>query len=92
MCFKEYTLCTYGFQLNASTHVELHSFAHDVHSLISTNNSFTISFDSEVRWCITGDLPMECSESLCKQTTFMWLIKLLIHRSLDFDWSIVTIF
>jgi len=46
----------YRFQLDVPTHGELHSFAHDVNSLIATNNGLTVSFDSEVRWCIAGDL------------------------------------
>lgn len=42
-------LTTYRFQLNVPTHAELHGFAHDVNSLVATNNGLTISFDSEVR-------------------------------------------
>lgn len=39
----------YRFQLDVPTHAELHSFAHDVNSLVATNNGLTVSFDSEVR-------------------------------------------
>lgn len=67
-------LTTYRFQLNVPTHAELHGFAHDVNSLVATNNGLTISFDSEVRWCIAGDL-QKMAVSHCTNTPHVWLIK-----------------
>lgn len=50
---------TYSSELDASTHFELYSPAHDVDPLISTNDSLAVPFDVQVRRCTAGDLQSE---------------------------------
>lgn len=53
-----WTTCfhTYSPELNVSTHFELYGPAHDVHPLITTNDSFAVALNVEVRCCTAGDL------------------------------------
>lgn len=58
--FTQLTLIhTYSPELDASTHFELYSPAHDVDPLISTNDSLAVPFDVQVRGCTAGDLQSE---------------------------------
>ena len=47
---------TYSPELDASTHFELYSPAHDIDTLITTNDGLTVPFDVQVRCCTASDL------------------------------------
>lgn len=50
---------TYSPELDASTHFELYSPAHDVDTLVSTDDGLAVRFNVQVRCCTTGDLKSE---------------------------------
>ena len=53
---NETALHTYSSELNASTHFELNSPAHDVDALVSTNDGLAVPFNVQVTCCTAGDL------------------------------------
>lgn len=50
------TFHTYSPELNASTHFELYSSSHDVHTLITTNYGLSVSFYVQVGVRTASDL------------------------------------
>lgn len=57
---------TYSPELNASTHFELYSPAHDVDALVSTDDGLAVPFDVQVRCCTTGDLKVLTKHKICQ--------------------------
>lgn len=57
---------TYSLELDASTHFELHSPAHDVDALVSTNDGLAIPFNVQVRCSTTGDLKSVKMHNICQ--------------------------
>lgn len=50
---------TYSPELDASTHFKLYSSAHDVDSLVTTNDGLAVPFNIQVRCCTACDLKLE---------------------------------
>lgn len=60
---------TYSLELDASTHFELHSPAHDVDALVSTNDCLAIPFNVQVRCSTTGDLKSVNMHNICQHSS-----------------------
>ena len=63
------TFHTYSLELDASTHFELHSPAHDVDALVSTNDGLAIPFNVQVRCSTTGDLKSVTMHNICQRSS-----------------------
>lgn len=58
---------TYSPELDVSAHFELHSPAHDVDTLVSTNDGLAVTFNVQVRRCAAGDLTSQDTRGLLSQ-------------------------